>query len=58
MELNNTDGMAFISRVGGRRPGRERSRLSAALFVDLERPVGDFDQDPAILDDHGVDRQR
>jgi len=33
-------------------PGGSRS------VVDLERPVGDLDQDPAGLDDDLVDRQR
>jgi len=34
------------------------SRGPSALFVDLERPVGNLDQDPALLDHHRIDRQR
>ena len=30
----------------------------ARSLVDLERPVGDLDQDPAVLDDDRVDGQR
>src|SRR6185312_14076327 len=38
---------------------RERERYSrGALLVDLERPLGDLDEDPAVLDDHRVHRER
>ena len=39
-------------------PIRNVGTSRAGLLVDLERPVGDLDEDPVVLDDHRVDGQR
>ena len=57
VSLTSDDGLA--AAVGRRRDRTRPSREPrASLLADLQRPVRDLDQDPAVLDHDRVDRER